>query len=91
MTDPLSARIFILPALLTGMLTACGQPGQSVLEMEEEAVQEVVSLLQGQAEAWSAGDIDGFVSIYAEGCTFPSPDGVSWHIVQDASFSGAGG
>ncbi len=66
-----------LPILLALFLTACTQPEQSVLQMEEGAVEEVAALLQAQADAWSGGDIEGFVSIYAEGCTFLSPDGLT--------------
>lgn len=55
----------------------CAQPEGTLLELEEAAVEEVAALIDAQARAWSEGDIEGFVHVYAEGCTFLSPDGVT--------------
>lgn len=72
-----SRCLFSCMLLLLLAAAGCTQPEQTLLEMEEEAVQEVVALLDAQAEAWSDGDIVGFVSIYSESCTFLGPDGIT--------------
>lgn len=46
-------------------------------ERELEATRAALSaLLRSQAEAWSRGDLDGFVAAYAEDATFVSPTGI---------------
>jgi len=76
--EPIPGRLpsFLLPLLFL-LSAGCTQPEQTLLEMEEETVQEVVALLDAQAEAWSEGDIEGFVSIYSASCTFLGPDGIN--------------
>lgn len=41
------------------------------------AVDEVLSRLRAQQDAWNRGDIAGFCAHYAEDCVFLSPGGVS--------------
>jgi len=43
---------------------------------ETEARETLTALLARQAEAWSRGDLDTFVSAYAEDATFLSPSGI---------------
>ncbi len=45
------------------------------LAEEDEARQAVASLLATQANAWTAGDLDAFCSVYAEDALFVSPSG----------------
>jgi uncharacterized protein (TIGR02246 family) len=42
---------------------------------EAQAKADIVALLEKQAAAWSAGDLDVFCSIYADDATFASPSG----------------
>ena len=74
---PRPAAIPLVLTLAIGFTAGCTQPEETLLELEEEAVEEVAALIEAQARAWSEGDIEGFVSVYAEGCTFLSPDGVT--------------
>lgn len=44
---------------------------------EQRATDELKALLEAQAKQWTAGDLEGFCSHYAEDCLFLSPGGVT--------------
>jgi len=47
------------------------------IEGEEAAREETAALLSRQAEAWNAGDLAAFCSIYADDATYVSPSGMT--------------
>jgi len=44
---------------------------------EDEVRRQVAAALDRQVQAWNRGDLDGFVSVYAEDATFVSPSGLT--------------
>ena len=44
---------------------------------EDEVRREVTAALDRQVQAWNRGDLEGFVSVYAENATFVSPSGLT--------------
>jgi uncharacterized protein (TIGR02246 family) len=56
-----------LIAVLIAALAAAPVPVRSEIE----------TLLHGQADAWSRGDLDAFCAVYAEDATFVAPSGLT--------------
>jgi uncharacterized protein (TIGR02246 family) len=44
---------------------------------EQKAQEDVRALLARQADAWNAGDLEGFTSVYAEDASFATPSGLT--------------
>ncbi len=47
------------------------------LRRADKAKTEIAALLEAQAGAWTRGDLDGFVSAYAEDASFAAPSGLT--------------
>jgi uncharacterized protein (TIGR02246 family) len=70
--------IFALLLLVTA--PGCGASSQQVTDEPAAAAFEqdvVLALLQEGANAWSRGDLDTFVSVYADDCLFMTPSGLT--------------
>ena len=75
-----SAHILTLLLLVTAPgVAACGATSQQLKEEAIEPFDEnvVLGLLQEGANAWSRGDLDTFVSVYADDCLFLTPSGLT--------------
>ena len=67
-----SATALVLAAILATLATA-----QGFAAPEQVAKMQIEHSLTKQAEAWNRGDLEAFVSVYAEDATFLSPSGLT--------------
>jgi len=75
-----AAAVGLASALVLALL-GCGQepPNRRVdAERRGEAEAAIRTLLAEQAAAWSRGDLEEFVSVYAEDALFVSPSGLTY-------------
>lgn len=76
----LRSALSIAAVGLAFMATGCGAATQQLEDASTSSPfdQEVVlGLLQEGADAWSRGDLDTFVSVYADDCLFMTPSGLT--------------
>ena len=74
------ARHHLLPWLVAslGLLLGTGQvAAQGFAAPEQVARMQIEHSLEQQAEAWNRGDLEAFVSLYAEDATFLSTSGLT--------------
>jgi len=73
--------LIALPLLLLSGLTACGSTGGNLRGSEAQEApfdaNVVLGILQEGASAWSRGDLETFVSVYADDCLFMTPAGLT--------------
>jgi uncharacterized protein (TIGR02246 family) len=68
---------FLLAASMVLPLPASGGRRTTPARREEEVRKAVAAVLDRQTAAWNRGDLEGFVSVYAEDATFVSPTGLT--------------
>lgn len=71
------AKVAPAIAILVFGLSSAPSAAQGFAAPEQVATMQIEHALKKQAEAWNRGDLEAFVSIYAEDATFLSPSGLT--------------
>jgi ketosteroid isomerase-like protein len=64
-------------AALAALAALPPPPGTGPARREEETRKALAAVLDRQVQAWNRGDLEGFVSVYAEDAAFVSPTGLT--------------